>query len=355
MGLAASQARLLGLTARKSNVEYKGQQINQERTALSNEVSGLYNEYKKLTAPVPPKVTDYQKTTYNVESTREDYEIESFSKILDGDYAGYYNVTLSYSKGMPQAYPYTAKDAVISVLRREMPYDGEEGTEGEEGTSWDYSYISFQFGTEQYLYDENDPDKSTITKITDDYEKYPGLLTVMESLGVTEGVFYSFMRNNITYYTTQNDLDLTEFENKDDKQMYYGDYAFTYQGEINVPDTVNCIAALTQESSGRLATIQFITSDDPDLVGTVHSIRTGTEDDEASYDDALNDYYYHKALYEKEVQRINLKTEDLQAQDRDLELQLNQLDTEQKAISTEMDSIDKVIEETIDTVFKTFE
>ena len=32
MGMAASQARFLSLTARKTNVEYEGQQINQQRT-----------------------------------------------------------------------------------------------------------------------------------------------------------------------------------------------------------------------------------------------------------------------------------------------------------------------------------
>ena len=48
MGLAASQARFLGLTARKSNVEYQVQQINQQRVALSNEVMGLYQKYNSL-------------------------------------------------------------------------------------------------------------------------------------------------------------------------------------------------------------------------------------------------------------------------------------------------------------------
>jgi len=32
MGLAASQARFLSLTARKSDIEFKGQSLNQERT-----------------------------------------------------------------------------------------------------------------------------------------------------------------------------------------------------------------------------------------------------------------------------------------------------------------------------------
>ena len=39
MGMAASQARFLGLTARKNNVEFEGQQINQQRTALSNQTA----------------------------------------------------------------------------------------------------------------------------------------------------------------------------------------------------------------------------------------------------------------------------------------------------------------------------
>ena len=37
MGMSASQARFLSLTARKTNVEYEGQQINQQRTTLSND------------------------------------------------------------------------------------------------------------------------------------------------------------------------------------------------------------------------------------------------------------------------------------------------------------------------------
>ncbi len=42
MGMAASQARFLGLTARKTNVEYEGQQVNQQRTALSNRSANYY-------------------------------------------------------------------------------------------------------------------------------------------------------------------------------------------------------------------------------------------------------------------------------------------------------------------------
>ena len=52
--------------------------------------------------------------------------------------------------------------------------------------------------------------------------------------------------------------------------------------------------------------------------------------------------------------QINAKTEVLQQQDKTLELRLNQLDTEQSAISTEMDAVKKVIDKNVESTFKTF-
>jgi hypothetical protein len=43
MGLAASQARFLMLTSRKSDLEKDGQFINQKRMGLANKISGLTN------------------------------------------------------------------------------------------------------------------------------------------------------------------------------------------------------------------------------------------------------------------------------------------------------------------------
>ena len=64
MGMAASQARFLGLTARKTNTEFEGQQINQQRTSLSNQSANYYNQLLGMSVPVPPSVSDYTKTTY---------------------------------------------------------------------------------------------------------------------------------------------------------------------------------------------------------------------------------------------------------------------------------------------------
>ena len=65
MSLSASQARLLSLTARQSNLEYEGQQINQQRTTLSNESSNYYNSLLEMEVPVPPSSNDYTKIVYS--------------------------------------------------------------------------------------------------------------------------------------------------------------------------------------------------------------------------------------------------------------------------------------------------
>ncbi|MBQ2983684.1 MAG: hypothetical protein IJD57_02690 [Candidatus Gastranaerophilales bacterium] len=337
MGLAASQARFLGLTARKTNVEYQGQQINQARTALSNEVMGLYDKYSRLEVPTPPSVNDYTKTVYQVDNTYNDYRIDTFTRINEGEYEGYYNVSLMCDEKIATPRTITQKDSVI-----EMRKNGDN-----------YSYLSFAFGTDNFVFDRTNPELSTITEITGDYEKYPGLPTIMGEN--TTGTYYMYSKNGINYYTSKDDLDCTDFEVVDGKNMYYGDYAFDYQGEYTDQKTVNAIAAITQESNGRLSTIQILScEDDLDLVGNTYSITTTKEDDQLAYQDAMNQYNYDKMVYEREVEKINKKTKEIQEQDRSLELQLNQLDTEQKALSTEMESISKVIEETIDSVFKTF-
>ena len=67
MGLAASQARFLTLTARKSNIEFQGQQINQQRTVLANKSADIVNKMLALDPPTPPTsaANDYYKVAQN--------------------------------------------------------------------------------------------------------------------------------------------------------------------------------------------------------------------------------------------------------------------------------------------------
>ncbi len=65
MGMSASQARLLSLQARQSNLEYQGQQINQERSILSQQCTALYNSLLAMEVPTPPSTQDYTTIEYS--------------------------------------------------------------------------------------------------------------------------------------------------------------------------------------------------------------------------------------------------------------------------------------------------
>ena len=92
MGMSASQARLLSLEARQSNLEYQGQQINQERTILSQQCTALYNSLLSMTVPTPPSTADYTYVQYTGSDGATNYSFDS-SSVKPGS-NGNYKVTL---------------------------------------------------------------------------------------------------------------------------------------------------------------------------------------------------------------------------------------------------------------------
>lgn len=95
MGMSASQARLLSLQARQSNIEYQGQQINQERTILSQQATALYNSLLSMTVPTPPATTDYQTVQYTGELGATEYSFDANSIKPSGDL---YSITMQEKK-----------------------------------------------------------------------------------------------------------------------------------------------------------------------------------------------------------------------------------------------------------------
>jgi len=97
MGMAASQARYLGLTARKTNVEYEGQQINQARTALGNQSAALWNQMLGLSIPTVPSITDYTTLTYSFSDGINNYTITDMQSVDKKDEDGTeYNKLVTY-------------------------------------------------------------------------------------------------------------------------------------------------------------------------------------------------------------------------------------------------------------------
>ena len=95
MGMSASQARLLSLQARQSNLEYQGQQINQERTILSQQATALYNSLLSMTVPTPPATTDFQTIQYTGELGATEYSFDANSIKPSGEF---YSITMQEKK-----------------------------------------------------------------------------------------------------------------------------------------------------------------------------------------------------------------------------------------------------------------
>ena len=164
-----------------------------------------------------------------------------------------------------------------------------------------------------------------------------------------EGI-YTFTMQNQVYYTTEKDL-LNSlqtnyfYEKPIDNQQKLAYYNATYL-KTKIEETNN--ALLETDSEGRFKSVKF----DNDSI--VYSLNCETITNDAAYQDAMNKYLYKKQQYEKTIADINAQTERIQQQDRTLELRLKQLDTEQLALSTEMEAVKKVIKDNVEKTFKTF-
>lgn len=164
-----------------------------------------------------------------------------------------------------------------------------------------------------------------------------------------KGGLYTFEMVGSTYYTTYYDLynsvvNGTGINYIDDqaKLPYYG------AEDLEEPIVEKSRALIDRDKSGRFISIKLEND------SLVYDLTSTSVTDEDAYNDAMNDYDYQKALYDKSVADINAKTAIIQKQDQALEIRLKQLDTEQSALNTEIDAVSKVVKDNIEKSFKTF-
>jgi hypothetical protein len=331
MGMAASQARYLELTARKTDVEYQGQQINQQRTELANESAGMFTQLMGLSVPTPPSSTDYTTNAYSFTDGTNDYTISGVKNLTgDPDYNA--NVTYTYSQST-----YTGNDKKRTDL----------GVNLVSGTYWltDGAATNPQNKTKLTQCAATDTsDTSAIEQIVTDTGSSTGFATDYNS-GAGIGNIYKYTdTGGTTYY-----YGVTQLAALSATGGVAGTTDNYYATNIDKTYTKNENAYLTKTDSGRYSTIKLASE------SATLDVTTKTTTDQNAYQDAMNEYEYKQAQYQQQVTAINAKTSIIQAQDRTLELKLRQLDTEQEALSTEMESVKKVIDKNIESTFKTFQ
>ena len=179
------------------------------------------------------------------------------------------------------------------------------------------------------------------------------LFDCFDSNGNYKGGVFSFQMYGNTYYTTYADL-YESYQSVDhdadsnngiDRQLSLPYYSAAYV-DTSVSKTEK--ALLETDSTGRFTSIRL----ENDSVK--YTLNAETVTDDVAYNDAMNQYYYKQAQYQKTIADINAKTSIIQQEDRTLELRLEQLDTERNTLSTEMEAVQKVLSENIERTYKTF-
>ena len=434
MGLSASQARLLSLTARQSNLEFEGQQINQQRTNLSNQSANYYNSLLTMTVPTPPSTDDYTTIKYSFVIGGNDATIaQVLPQDNKGNYLVEYTTTLA-SIGVQEntAYKITASANASST---------KTGKAEQVAAPTEAYNADLQYYVQTFREDDEHGEYTALTKdserYSDDrvaagdvtfYDKYGNQVDKTAALdkGKLKDEYTALVKkesDEIGYSTVsvqladrasyQNALDkgekVTKFQENTSDNTYGSDNVVTYSASndttfstvgseykeafINAGLDINeyyqyksstgirfakkedveksannstlsittfAVASMNKTQKTQLSGVQieFDTtgriSSMTDAEGNTYTMTASTETDDNAYEDAYNQYTYDQYVYDQKQNEINAHIEILQAQDKNLELRLSQLNTEHSAIQTEMDAVNKVISKNIETSFKTF-
>ncbi len=325
MGMSASQARFLGLTARKTNIEYEGQQINQERTSLSNQTASYYTQLLGLGVPTPPSVDQFTKQVYSWQAiggtTNTILQMVKDTRTSAGD--NDYIVRYTYNQD------------VIAAISNGV------GRITDDGQTPPRYYAN---GYELALV------APTALQVgTTAYEEW---VAIQKELGHPN----PNTNNSTTYEAVY--MYTHESSSAGDTNIYLkaseviapnNNYAEMFRvGEVTEREEEETEAFIRFDTDGKPVAIM------PANYSNELALSASSVKDEDAYDTAMNKYEMEKYQYNKDMEDINAKIAIIQEQDRNLELRLKQLDTEQKAVSTEMDAVQKVIQKNVESTFKIF-
>ncbi len=412
MGLSASQARKLSLVARQSNLEYQGQQVNQERTILSQQSTTLYNSLLSMTVPTPPSTSDYTTVQYTGTNGATTYSFDA-SAVKPGT-NGSYCVTLgttAYGASLTQNTGYVSTTKSYETITGEWVSASYGTTTDNEDETPTTNTISADAISNYYVYESSGVVRQATASDfeqteTGDYKLKSGVQYFWANGTGTDTASLSGTETTLvagkTAYTLAEALEegvinQTEYEGyinainnagitmssgsvctADDFYLYVDDNgsihfalisdvednsgaAVTYDYIANGAYTQNTEYDYTElefdVSTGRIVSMTIPTTYDENgepLTYITIDLEAETVTDEAAYQDAYNQYEYEQYLYDKQQAEINAKTEIIQQEDKNLELKLERLDDERTQITTEIEAIDKVIEDNIESSYKTF-
>lgn len=288
-----------------------------------------------MSVPVPPSVDNYTKTVYTFEDGVMTNEITAMIAQQDGSY------TISYLSQWQDDYVPVA--AATNVINKQ------NGT-------------YFVGAQKLRALGELDPDLAddATAQSARQNEENAWAIQLKDKYGVdADGWLIRYVKNSSTgedvpYFYKKTEIEKASKQIDENGNILSNINCYTIGSDTKTRE-VKAVAGVKVErdSSGRFVSIS-IPNQDGSGTYSQYSLTTNTMTDQDAYNDAMNEYEHEKYLYDQSIEEINAKIEIVQAQDKNLELRLKQLDTEQNAIQTEIDAVSKVIEKNVESSFKTF-
>ncbi len=410
MGLSASQGRMLLLTARKNDLEFRAQQISQQRLNLTSELEKISSEYEEATSNRDMVINCMGTQTSN-SGTSTSFNL-TYTSLTSGLIAAVKNGNLTateaglqsttaadnfYNGGYKVNGMYRLTDAngniVISSLTEIPGVDEAAAKEIEAGTfaggldTEEYvevtdksTYIpnynknvdnitnatktesksgeKVTLDSNQYFLDiegktTKDSNKAVPSSVQNDGDGKP-LYTypiVTFSEGGTAGKEVATMTQKDTTYKVLAKGTTSIKKGTGKNEYVVGDKTYVVDPALTVNNgsgTKGCSNYLQECLRNGLYSIESfvdnkdaLTNEDKWSKVSWDSLSQITDENYDDDDDAAS------AKYKRLQQQIETK-------DKKLEMELDNIETQRSAVTTEVDSVDKVIQDNVEKTFKTF-
>lgn len=403
MGLSASQGRMLLLTARKSDLEYRAQQISQKRLILSQQLEDISCDYEDATANRQMKISLSLSGTASDDDVVRKTTNLTYAALVSGtlslDPSGQDTGIIAYERTENQDYVSTsayrltdAYGAIVVSSVDEIPAattSTKKATTSDNGvyrptktdaqnnkTSIDGNYVLAAAGSVLAALLNEDVD-GEISRTGLQIDTNNGLVKLVDSNG--DARYFN-------YITGEEATDASGFESSEtatvvtDSNAIPQSTVITSDGDSSVVEGNDGRYRLV-DSNG--CTIRTYIVDEALKYGTTDS--SGSTDGPNYLQDCLRNgkYLIEKANRDSDTQEIKWRsiswdatanisdqyyTEDddtakakydrlqtqIQNQDKKLELELDNIETQRSAVTTEVDSVQKVIDDNIESSFKAF-
>ncbi len=382
MGLAASQARFLQLTARRTNIEYMGQQINQQRLALANASAGLFEKMLSMVPPTPPSSQDDKYFTQGYKFTDSADEIQKNIKWANWEDLAtnstfMASTAFNVSTAVYGAADYSGGGGLVTLNAYTLAHGLGNGyttatkNGGVNGTGLVANITGANLTQTSMTVTYQDLANMTQAQ-TEHLATMLGIDTSKNSIGYTQAIRFVSIQHTI--YNPNGQLEtktvtapaMLEFDNLnrllnvtllDNGMSAQSGAGATY---TNAGGGVCNITTTSAHNGGPITTLNDTDIESAGLntpskiIGKGESLTYAGTFDDTAYANDMNKYEFQKASYDYQIERINQETRQIQAQDKSLELKMKQLDTEHNAVQTEMEAVQKVIQKNIEGSFKTF-